>query len=119
MPTPTWSYKPDARGYEIQTIGPETLTTDYEDNEVSVREKSGLEKRLFIGQFTVTPDTWRLMVLRFKLYRHIFPLTIITFDPEADDPDNDIAVVRFWPPRAVPKYVGPTMVQCVWRFREV
>lgn len=118
-PTPQWDYRPDAGDYTITTLGPDTLITEFEDRELSIREKSTVEKRVFVGRFTVTPAQWRDMVLTFKLYRYINPLTIFTFDPEADDPDLDVALVRFRPPRAVAAYVGTTLVRGTWQFREV
>lgn len=119
MPTPQWNLAPDAGNWTITHLGPETLVTTFEDQGQSIREKSSRQLRAFAGRFTLTPAQVQIAEDIFALRRYIYPVTIHTYDPASNDPDNELALVLFVMPRAAWSYAGTVLARGVWRFREV
>lgn len=112
-----WTAKPDQGTYEIETLGPSTLRTEFADQSQNIRQKSATVKRLFIGVFTETSTAIKTLSDFFATKLLTTTFTIITYDPGATTPTTDEATVRFLEaPRKV--HLGGSVWRYIVKFRE-
>lgn len=116
---PEWTHKPDADSWLLEYVGPRVLVTEFEDGAQSIREKWPMDKRVFRGTYTKPNADARRMIEFFRMRRYGIAFSIYSFDPEAKDPDTDIALVRFIEPRGRPRWISAKLVRIAWAFREV
>jgi len=116
---PEWPYKPNADAWQIDYDGPRVLSTEFSDGWRSVREKWSGSKRLFRGNYTVLAAEAGTMQSFFRLRRYGTEFSIYSFDPEAKDPDTDLALVKFVAPRGRPRWISAKLLIISWSFREL
>jgi hypothetical protein len=113
-----WSYRPDV-GYQMQHHGWVTLRDTTEDGGLFIREKISTAKRIFVGTFTRPTATINAMLDTLDTYRGSSTLDIVTYDPQAADPDTDEATVYVWNrSKPEPIYTGTSMQRIQVTFRE-
>ena len=112
-----FEFKPVFPGYRVAYDGPAVLRTVFDDQSMSVRMKNSTSKRVFVGEFRQnTTDTKTILDL-FDTKEFDTTLTVLTFDPQAADPDTDSATVYFMN-KPEPIYIGSSWLKFGITFRE-